>query len=141
MTYLSGYLQRDVSIGNVLMTEQPVKRKAFKVPEGFLAHLSSLEDESLVAKIQALCDRVEQLVAELGISDECIGFITDGDLAISWEDCFSKENQETQSVSHSQVFSKTVVHEACRAHPNLYHRHSRRQHKLGNVTYIRPWMT
>ena len=107
------------------MTEQPVKRKVFKVPEEFLAHLSSLEDELLVAKIRALCNGVEQLVAELGISDECIGFITDGDLAISWEDCFSKENQATQSASHSQVFSETVVHEACRAHLNLYHRHSR----------------
>ena len=51
----------------------------FKVPEGFLAHLSSLEDELLVAKIRALCNRVEQLVAELAIPDECIGFITDGD--------------------------------------------------------------
>jgi len=106
MTYLSGYLQRDVSIGNVLVTEQPVKREAFNVPEEFPAHLSSLEDEWLVAKIRALCNRVEQLVGELGISDECIGFITDGDLTISWEDCFSKENQETQSVSHSQIFSK-----------------------------------
>jgi len=103
MTYLSGYLQRDVSIGNVLMTEQPVKRKAFKVPEEFLAHLSSLEDESMVAKIRALCDRVEQLVAELGISDECIGFITDGDLAMSWNDYFSEEHQEAKSVSHSSL--------------------------------------
>lgn len=101
MTYLSGYLQRDVSIGNVLMTERPVKGKAFKVPEEFLAHLPSLKDEPLVSKIRALCERVERLVAELGISDECVGFITDGDLAISWEDCFSEENRETKSVSHS----------------------------------------
>jgi len=141
MTYLSGYLHRDVSIGNVLMTEQPVKRKAFKVPEEFLAHLSSLKNESLVAKIRTLCDRVDQLVAELGICDECIGFITDGDLAISWEDCFSKENQETKSVSHSQVFSETVVDEACRVHPNSRRGHSRWQHEWGNITYIHLWMT
>jgi len=100
------------------MTEQPVKREAFNILEEFLAHPSSLEDELLVVKIRALYNRVEQLVAELGISDERIGFVTDGDLAISWEDYFSEENQETESVSHSQVFSETVVDEACRAHPN-----------------------
>ena len=103
MTYLSGYLQRDVSIRNVLMAERPVRRKAFKVPEGFLAHLSSLEDELLVAKIRALCNRVEQLVAELGI----------------WKDCFSEENQETKSVGHSQDFSETTSDETHRVHPSL----------------------
>ena len=97
---MSGYLQSDVSIGNVLMTEQPAKRKAFEVPEEFLAHLSSLGDGSLAARILVLCKRVEQLVAELGISDECIGFVADGDLAISWKDCFSEEHRSTKSVSH-----------------------------------------
>ena len=83
------------------MVEKPVKREAFKIPKEFLAHLSSLGDGLLVAKIQALCGRVEELVAELGISDECIGFIIDGDLATSWKDCFSEENQGTKSVSCS----------------------------------------
>jgi hypothetical protein len=37
-TYLSGYLHRylhrDISIGNVLMTDKPVKRKMFEIPQG-----------------------------------------------------------------------------------------------------------
>jgi len=99
MTYLSGYLQRDISIGNVLMTEQSVKREKFKVPEGFLIHLLSKNDP-FVAKIQVLCNQVEQLVTKLGISDECIGFITDGDLAISWND-YLLEDQGTKFVSDS----------------------------------------
>ena len=106
--YLSGYLQRDVSIGNVLMTEQPAKRKAFEIPKEFLAHLSSLGDGPLVTKILGLCKRVEELVAELGISDECIGFMTDGDLAISWKDCFSEEHRNTKSVGRSQVIPKAT---------------------------------
>jgi len=90
------------------MTTTPVERKAFEIPEEFLAHLSSLEDESLVAEIRGLCKRVEQLVAELGISDGCIGFIADGDLAMTWEDCFSEENRWNKWVSRSRIGCKTV---------------------------------
>ena len=106
---MSGHLQRDISIGNVLMVEKPVKRKVFKIPEEFLVHLSSLEDKSLVAKILELCKQVEELVAKLGISDQCIGFITDGDLAISWKDCFSKGNQENKLVGHFQAVFYAVL--------------------------------
>ena len=87
------------------MTTKAVKRKAFEVPKGFLEHISSIKDKKLVGEIQALCERVEQLVMELGIPDECTGFITDGDLAIPWKDCFSKENQETKFVGCSRLFS------------------------------------
>jgi len=90
------------------MTTNPVERKAFEIPEVFLAHLSSLEDKSLVAEILALCKRVEQLVAELGISDRCMGFITDGDLAMTWEDCSSEENRWNKWVSRFRIGCKTV---------------------------------
>ena len=101
-------MQGDVSIGNVLMTTNAVERKAFEIPEEFLAHLSSLEDKSLVAEILALCKRVEQLVAELGISDRCMGFIADGDLAMTWEDCSSEENRWNKWVSRFRIGCKTV---------------------------------
>ena len=101
------------------MTTNPVKRKAFEIPEEFLVHLSSLEDESLVAEIRALCKRVEQLVAELGISDKCIGFIADGDLAMTWEDCFSEENRWNKWVSRFRIAcSKTVFDAPCRVRLN-----------------------
>ena len=86
---MSGCLHRDLSIRNVLMTTKPVKREAFKVSEKFLEYVSSIKDKKFVGEIQALCERVEQLVVELGVSDECTRFITDRDLAISWKDsCF-----------------------------------------------------
>jgi len=80
------------------MTEKPIKGKAFEVPEQFLNHLSSIKDKRLADEIQTLCGRVKQLVVELGISDECTGFITDGDLAIPWKNCFSREHRGTMSV-------------------------------------------
>jgi len=85
------------------MTEKPIKGKAFEVPEQFLNHLSSIKDKRLADEIRALCERVKQLVVELGISDECTGFITDGDLAIPWKDCFSKENRGSKWVSCSRL--------------------------------------
>ena len=97
-TYLSGYLHRDPSIGNILMTTKPVKRKVFKVPEKFL---EQLEGKEFADETMALCEQVKQRVVELGITDECTGFIIDGDLAIPWEKCFSEEHQETKVVSYS----------------------------------------
>jgi len=119
-TYLSGYLQRNICIGNVLMTERPTRRKEFEIPEEFLAHLHSLKDGTSVTKIQALCERVKLLVTELDISDECIGFIIDGDLAIYWKDYFSGERSRgTKSVSHSRVIPRAVLDATCRMHLNL----------------------
>ena len=81
------------------MTETPVKGKAFAVPQKFLDDLTLLEDRSLESAIVGLCAKVEQLVAELGISDEYTGFVTDGDLAKPWRDCIVGGGQETESVS------------------------------------------
>jgi len=105
------------------MMERPIKGKAFKVPQQFLKDLSSIKDEGLASEIRVLCERVEQLVAELGISDECIGFITDGDLALPWMDSISEENQEKQWVSCSQLLylSETVLDAACRVPENSFH--------------------
>ena len=55
------------------MTERAVKRKLFEILDEFLAHFYSLKDESLVVEIRALCERVKQLVIELGISDRSPG--------------------------------------------------------------------
>jgi hypothetical protein len=100
------------------MTEQPVKRKVFGIPKEFLAHLSSLADKSSVVKILGLCKRVEKLAAELGVSDECIGFVADGDLAISWKDCFSEEHRSNKLVSRSHAVPKAMLDTVRRVHPN-----------------------
>ena len=67
-----------------------------------------LEDESLTARIRAQCEPVEQLVVQLGFSDECTGFATDGVLTAPWEGCFSEENKEIK-VCCSRVISDAVL--------------------------------
>ena len=98
-TYLSGYLHRDVSIESVFMTKEPVKRKTFEMPEGFMDHLFSLGDGLATAEILGLYGQVEQLVARLGISNECTGFIADGDTVVSWDDYLSEGHRGSEPVS------------------------------------------
>lgn len=90
------------------MTANPVKRKAFEVPESFLDHLSTLKDKEMAGETRALCKRVKQLVVELGISDECTGFIIDGDLAVPWKESFSGENHGVKWVSCSRLPFETA---------------------------------
>ena len=92
------------------MTAKPMKRKVFKVPEKFSEQLNGKElaDETI-----ALCKRVEQLAAELGISDECTGFITDGDLSIPWKESFYGEHCGAKWVSCPQLPSSRP----CLTHP------------------------
>jgi hypothetical protein len=120
------------------MTEQPVKGKVFRMPKEFLVHLSLLGDGPLVAEILVLCKRVEELVTELGISDECIGFVADGDLAIPWKDCFPEEYRSNKSVSHSQVVPGVVLDATRRVRPNSCPGGSPPRQKQGKVTFIRP---
>lgn len=99
------------------MTEKPVERKVFEVPKQFLEHLSSMkkEDKGLVDEIETLCKRVGELVAELGISGECTGFVADGDLAVPWKDYFDRREGE-KSVSYFRFpFAETTFNGNCRA--------------------------
>jgi len=48
------------------MHRDPVKGKAFEVPEQFLKDLSLIKEEGFVSGIRALCERVEQSVAGVG---------------------------------------------------------------------------
>jgi hypothetical protein len=44
--YPSGYLHRDISNGNILIADKPVKRKRFKIPKEFENHLVVAGPES-----------------------------------------------------------------------------------------------
>ena len=66
------------------MTDKPVGRKRFEIPKGFRDHVKSLDKEA-ADTIDDLCEKVVALVEKLGISDQCTGFVTDGDLATPWE--------------------------------------------------------
>ena len=84
-----------------------MERKEFEIPKGFQDHVDSL-DQDAAGTITGLWRRVEELVVELGISNQCTGFVTDGDLAISWEDYWDKERRAAKSVSRSHVTRRVL---------------------------------
>jgi hypothetical protein len=91
------------------MMDEPAKRKRFEIPEEFLDHLPSLQDKKAVEVIKELCRQVEGFAEKLGISDQCVGFVTDGDLAISWRDYWTEEHRAGKSVSYFYVIWKDAV--------------------------------
>lgn len=105
--YLSGHLHRDVSLGNVLMTDKPAERKKFEIPKEFQDHVASL-GQNAADMIGGLCRRVEELVVKLRISNQCTGFVTDGNLAISWDNYWDMGRRAAKSVSHPYVTRKVV---------------------------------
>ena len=111
------------------------------VPQKFRDDLSLLGDTSLGNNILGLCTKVEQLVVRLGISDECIGFVTGGDLAKPWIDCTVGGGQETGSVSRSQVIPIAVLDAAHRPHPNSGLVIYRPRHGEGQLIYTPLWTT
>jgi len=120
------------------MTDEPVKRKKFEIPKAFEDHLTLLQDQMTVEVIRGLCRKVKELVDMLGISDECIAFVTDGDLAISWRDYWTEERRATKSVSESLVTWKAAPDTFHRVHPSSCPGHS---FTPGETTCIRLWMT
>ena len=108
--YLSGYLHRDPSLGNVLLLSVG-KEKGFEIPEEFTTHLSTLEDEEenkenkeAVDEIKKLCSEIEEIVVKMKIPDRPCAVIGDGDLAVCWKDYFSSGRRMGKSVSHSPAF-------------------------------------
>ena len=102
------------------MTDKPVKREKFEIPQSFRKSLSLLNktNSKEVTKIRRLCREIEKVVAKLGISDQCTAFITDGDLAISWENYWTEERRAAKSVSRFEVIRNAVLNTVYRVHPS-----------------------
>ena len=100
------------------MADEPVKRKEFEIPQEFRDHFGSFRDTKAKDKIEELCNRVEEHVVRLGISDKCTGFVTDGDLAISWRHYWTDERRAAKSVGYFRVAWKAVLDAAHRVHPS-----------------------
>ena len=109
--YLSGYLRRDPSLGNILMLSVE-KKKVFEIPEEFLSHLSTLENkeenkkknEEVVEKIKENCEAIRELVVKMEIPNNPCAVIEDGDLAVAWEEYLGAGRRKGKSVSRSPVF-------------------------------------
>ena len=120
------------------MTDEPVKMEKFEIPKKFHDHLSSLQDQKTVEVVKGLCRQVEENVVRLGISDQCTAFITDGDLAISWEDYWTEERRAAKSVSRFEVIQNAALKAVHRAHSSSC---PGRSSMLKETTCTRLWMT
>jgi hypothetical protein len=120
-------------MGNVLLA--PVENKVFEIPQKFLDHISSLDEEA-EAEIKKLCGKIKELVDRLGISNKFSAVVTDGDLSIGWEDYWKVDRRAAKSVSDFLVTQKAVLNEIYRVHPSscLY-----RSSMPKEGTYIHLW--
>ncbi|KIK64279.1 hypothetical protein GYMLUDRAFT_410597 [Collybiopsis luxurians FD-317 M1] len=75
------YQHRDLSIGNVLMVDEPVKSEPFNIPNP----KNEVQEEIL------------RVCKELKIDDQCTGFVIDGDMAVDWNTYFTEEHVGTKS--------------------------------------------
>ena len=76
------YQHRDLSIGNVLMVDEPVKSEPFDIPD---------PQNEVQEEILCVCK-------ELKIDNQCTGFVIDGDMAVDWNTYFDEEHAGTKSV-------------------------------------------
>ncbi|KAF5357438.1 hypothetical protein D9757_013324 [Collybiopsis confluens] len=67
------FQHRDISIGNVLMVDEPIKTERFQIPNP--------------NKTQKM---ILDLCKKLNISDDCVGFVIDGDMAVNWATYFKE---------------------------------------------------
>ncbi|KAJ3979152.1 hypothetical protein F5890DRAFT_1642082 [Lentinula detonsa] len=85
------YQHRDLSIGNVLMVDEPIKTERFDI------HNPNETQKEIL-----------DLCRNLGINDHCTGFVIDGDLAVDWDRHFTEENLATRSGTSEFMSSKLL---------------------------------
>ncbi|KAJ3994761.1 hypothetical protein F5050DRAFT_1574973, partial [Lentinula boryana] len=85
------YQHRDLSIGNVLMVDEPIKTEPFDIPTSNPTQREILE----LCKI-------------LDINDHCTGFVIDGDMAVTWNSYFTEEHLGTKSGTSEFMSSKLL---------------------------------
>ncbi|KAJ3778284.1 hypothetical protein FB446DRAFT_783475 [Lentinula raphanica] len=74
------YQQRDLSIRNILKVDETITTQPFEIAD----------PNSIRQQILDLCK-------ELGIKDQCCGFVTDGDMPINWITYFEGKHEGTRS--------------------------------------------
>ncbi|KAJ6630935.1 hypothetical protein B0H10DRAFT_1773360 [Mycena sp. CBHHK59/15] len=112
--YQWGFMHRDISIGNVLLTKAVVSSKPFAIVETILTAIyppakgsssdvgnlaSALKDTHIQeSPARETAEEIMALLRKLQVSAEYTAFITDGDMAVNWKTYFDNEhNRETRS--------------------------------------------
>ena len=98
-----GYQHRDLSIGNIVMMDKAVKTEPFEIIE-------KQEEDATVEGITKMLEKLEiqpsaawepslkATLRRLSITDQCRGFVIDGDMAIKMADYFDKKHDGSRSV-------------------------------------------
>jgi hypothetical protein len=114
--YKSGFMQRDISIGNVLLAVGDARSKEpFSITGDILNPLwpPSSSDAALHSRMEfkksetsasQIASEIMVLVGQLEIKDTFIAFVTDGDMAANWKTYFNDERNQIKSVSPLYVF-------------------------------------
>ena len=98
----SGFQHRDININNVLMLDT-------RIPMAKLQYVQTDQPDVEVAlenipNIKELVDELTALIKDLGISEECSGFVIDGDMAIDLKEYFQSSHDGSRSVSESMFY-------------------------------------
>ncbi|KAJ7692357.1 hypothetical protein B0H14DRAFT_3175422 [Mycena olivaceomarginata] len=120
--YKSGFMQRDISIGNVLLAVDDARSKdPFSITGDILNPLwppSSL-DPALHSRMNfkksetsasLFASEIMVLVGQLEIKDMFIAFVTDGDMAVNWKTYFNDERNQIKS--GTPEFMSLALHRA-----------------------------
>ncbi|KAF5346101.1 hypothetical protein D9757_014022 [Collybiopsis confluens] len=97
-----GFQHRDISIGNVLMVDNPIESARFHIDT-----LGGASDRDVLLNILSLCK-------DLNISNQCTGFVIDGDMAVNWETYFKESHTGDKSGTYqfmSDALLEAQAHE------------------------------
>ncbi|KAJ3982359.1 hypothetical protein F5890DRAFT_1530154 [Lentinula detonsa] len=92
------YQHRDLSIGNVLMVDEPIKTRRFDIHKPNETQREILE-----------------LCRKLDINDQCTGFVIDGDMEVTWKSYFTEEHVGTKSGT-SEFMSSMLLNPLNKSH-------------------------
>ncbi|KAJ7224247.1 hypothetical protein GGX14DRAFT_649174 [Mycena pura] len=120
--YQSGFTQRDISIGNVLLAVGNARSKRpFSITGDILSPLwpplsldaalhSRMKFKESETSASQIASEIMVLVGQLEIKDTFTAFVTDGDMAVNWKTYFNDERNQIKS--GTPEFMSLALHRA-----------------------------
>ncbi|KAH8087188.1 hypothetical protein BXZ70DRAFT_1011659 [Cristinia sonorae] len=117
-TFLRGYLQRNISTGNVLRVPTPREMPPFELPrmdneESLDAELARLSLADTVESSEAYAKKIMDAVEALKVTTKGKGFMTDGDLCANMSTYFT-QTHSSQAISGTAEFMSAPALDAIR---------------------------
>ncbi|KAH8087182.1 hypothetical protein BXZ70DRAFT_955894 [Cristinia sonorae] len=117
-TFLRGYLQRDISTGNVLRVPTPREMPRFELPRmddeaSLEAKLARLSLTDKMESSEAYAKKIMDAVEALKVTTKGKGFMTDGDLCANMSTYFT-QTHSSQAISGTAEFMSFCALDAIR---------------------------